>query len=179
MGHVFMGRRSELATEAARERLHALNIENRAHVEVHTLDRFLEMAGTSLNFGHSYLPHEALTDSDLRVQGLPAFVRHFIKSDFGSQTLFLEERPYRDRFDEDYGLGDESEVTTVTPSEIEIVTPSLLQPTAPVVTMKHSPVGAFANHLAPKVRSFRTHHPQLQRSGEPDQGQFGWDGSDV
>lgn len=121
MGHVFMGRRSELATEAARDRLHALNIENRSHVEIHTLDRFLEMAGTSLNFGHTYLPHEALTDSDLREKGLPSFLKRWIKSDFGSQTLFLEERPYRDRFDEDFGLGDESDITTVTPGDIEVV----------------------------------------------------------
>jgi len=118
MGHVFMGRRNELATQLARDRLHSLNIENRSHVEIHTLDRFLAMAEESLNFGHTYLPHEALTDTDLRHKGLPSSIQRWIKSDFGSQTLFLEERPYRDRFDEDYSLGNEDEVTAVTPSEI-------------------------------------------------------------
>lgn len=42
LGHVFMRRRSELASPAAKEHLRAINIQNRAYVEVGTLDSFID-----------------------------------------------------------------------------------------------------------------------------------------
>jgi Domain of unknown function (DUF4263) len=100
MGHVFMGRRAELATIESRDRLHALNIEYRGHVEIHTLDRFLTMAESAIGFGPIGIPTKALTDADLR-KGLPRGLKQWINSDFGSMTLFLDERIERDVFDED------------------------------------------------------------------------------
>jgi hypothetical protein len=100
MGHVFVGRRSEVATAEARERLRALNIESRASVEIHTLDRFSRMAQSALTLGTSRLPPQALTDRDLR-KGLAPWLVDFIRSDFGQQRLFIGVRRRRRHFDED------------------------------------------------------------------------------
>ena len=100
MGHVFMGRRAELSTTESRDRLHALNIEYRGHVEIHTLDRFLTMAESAIGFGPIGIPTQALTDADLR-RGLPRALARWISSDFGSMTLFLDERLERGSFGED------------------------------------------------------------------------------
>ncbi len=100
MGHVFIGRRSEVATFGARERLRALNIESRANVEIHTLDRFVSMAQSSLNLRTSRLPACALTHRDLH-KGLAPSLVEFIRSDFGQQRLFIGVRKRRRQFDED------------------------------------------------------------------------------
>jgi len=100
MGHIYIGRRSQLQKHGALAQLHAINLQNRSHVEVRTLDRFIDMARTSLGFLHTNLPAKALGDRDLR-NGLPPEIREWITSPFGRQRLFLEERKRRDFFDED------------------------------------------------------------------------------
>jgi hypothetical protein len=46
MGLVFFGRRAELRTKEARARLRAFNHRNRGHLQVRTLDSFIDGAGT-------------------------------------------------------------------------------------------------------------------------------------
>lgn len=114
MGHVFLGRRAELGDEKARERLRTLNIQNRAHVEIHTLDRFARMAESAVGINEVLVPPVALTDRDLR-RGLPKGLLRFIRSGFGSQREFIAARRHRSHFDED--VPDASEPSDV----IEIV----------------------------------------------------------
>jgi hypothetical protein len=112
-GHIFIGRRSELDTEERREQLHAINLQHRAHVEVHTLDRFETMARSMLS--GSVFPERALTDKDLRA-GVPDDVLHYIGSPMGRSKRFIRARQRRDGFDEDFGNqgGDIPEFITVT-----------------------------------------------------------------
>lgn len=103
MGHVFIGRRSELTTSEARERLKAINVQNRAHVEIHTLDRFTAMALTTLTdpYIERYQPR-ALSDKELRA-GIPNDLLHYIRSGFGRRKDFIKDRRFVDSFDEDIG----------------------------------------------------------------------------
>ncbi len=100
MGVVFMGRRRELDSSSARERLRALNIEHRSHVEVRTLDRFISQAWSIAEWGRMSVPPIALGDRELRA-GLPLDALEWIRSPFARQRLFVEDREHRDRFDED------------------------------------------------------------------------------
>ena len=102
MGHVFIGRRAELQSPEARERLRAYNIEHRMHLEVHTLDSFTRGAQSALTYRATPLPQVALRDRDLR-SGLPENALYFVQSGFGRQRLFLEDRECVSHFDEDRG----------------------------------------------------------------------------
>jgi hypothetical protein len=94
MGHVFMGRRSELANPVARERLHAINVQQRAHLRVHTLDAFASMATSVLTWSPTAFPRRALGDRDLR-RGLPENVLSYVGSPMGRSRDFLRERKHR------------------------------------------------------------------------------------
>jgi len=61
MGHGVYGQACRTTTTESRDRLHALNIEYRGHVEIHTLDRFLTMAESAIGFGPIGIPTQALT----------------------------------------------------------------------------------------------------------------------
>jgi hypothetical protein len=98
LGHVFMGRRSEIESPKAREHLRAINVQNRAHVEVGTLDRFVEQASTGLRTRHIA---RAKSHRELRA-GLPGWLAEYARSDMGMDRYFLKTRRQRIRFDEDW-----------------------------------------------------------------------------
>ncbi len=103
MGIVFIGRRRELDSVAARERLRALNIEQRNYVEVRTLDRFISQAWSICRWGSMSVPPVALGDRQLRA-GLPKVALDWIHSPFAQQRIFVEDRDGRDHFDEDFKM---------------------------------------------------------------------------
>jgi len=117
MGHIFIGRRAELANERVREKLHALNIQNRAHVEVRTLDRFARMAESVAGTQQLHVSPVALTDKDLR-NGLPKHLLRFIRSGMGSQRYFIAERRHRRYFDEDEPDGPRSGVIEISVDDL-------------------------------------------------------------
>jgi hypothetical protein len=98
LGHVFMGRRSEIESTKAKEQLRAINIQNRAYVEVGTLDRFAEQAIGSPRARHTA---RAKSHRELRA-GLPGWLAKFVRSDMGTDRSFLKTRRQRTRFDEDW-----------------------------------------------------------------------------
>jgi hypothetical protein len=112
-GRIFFGRRSELESEAARARLRALNRRYRGHLEVRTLDSFLDGAHSAMSTGErfSIVPRRALTHSDL-CNGLPESARHFLQHPIGgSMRDFVEARlvpprypwPEEDAIEEEVG----------------------------------------------------------------------------
>jgi hypothetical protein len=121
LGHVFMGRRREIESPKARERLRAINLQNRANVEVGTLDRFAEQARSVLTWGPSRHQVRAKTHRELRA-GLDPFLLEYVRSDMGQDRQFIKERRRRTRFDEDWARrsavdGEPRQVTTVRPAE--------------------------------------------------------------
>ncbi len=113
MGHVFMGRRSELADPTAWERLHAINVQQRAHLHVHTLDAFAAMARSVLTWSPRAFPQRALADKELR-RGLPENLAGYVKSPMGRSRDFLRERKSRDY------LGDEDSAPITIPTSIPV-----------------------------------------------------------
>jgi hypothetical protein len=94
MGHVFMGRRGELLDARSRERLRAINVQYRAHVQVHTLDRFVDMAMTTLTGRPGRIRRRALSHSQLQ-KGLRPEMIAFIESPVGQLREFVADRRHR------------------------------------------------------------------------------------
>jgi Domain of unknown function (DUF4263) len=88
-GLVFFGRRSELQTTEARARLRALNHRNRDHLQVRTLDSFIDGARSGQT-PHS-IPPRALSHNDLR-KGLPPDAKAFLEGLFGPLRHFVDTR---------------------------------------------------------------------------------------
>jgi Domain of unknown function (DUF4263) len=103
MGHIFIGRRAEIDSPAGRERLRSMNISHRNYLEIHTLDRFVSMARSAASLARLTVPAQALSDRSLR-RGLPAGLEDWIRSPFGSQRLFIDDRIGHVHYDEDYDL---------------------------------------------------------------------------
>lgn len=99
MGHIFMGRRAELVRREAREHLRAINAQSRGFLHVYTLDRFAAMARSVLTWKTTSFSPKALSDRELR-RGLPEDVVAYIRSWLGSSHDFVEEREWRDHFDD-------------------------------------------------------------------------------
>lgn len=91
MAHVFIGRRAELKSPAASQRLRDLNVQNRAHVQVHTLDHFLSLGESALTLRARSFPRRALTDRELRTK-FPDGLRAFIESPMGRDHRFTRNR---------------------------------------------------------------------------------------
>lgn len=91
MGHIFIGRRSEISSRRIQERLKDLNTENRAHFKIATLDRFIDMADSVKWMAELPFPPRALTDFDLRHR-FPIGELDWIKSGFGSRRDFAKGR---------------------------------------------------------------------------------------
>jgi hypothetical protein len=92
-GLVFYGRRSELESEHARARLRALNRRYRGHLQVRTLDSFIDGAEVARRTGSGpyEIPQRALTHNDL-CNGLPEDARAFLQHPMGEYRKFIEER---------------------------------------------------------------------------------------
>jgi hypothetical protein len=89
MGLVFFGRRAELRTKEARARLRAFNHRNRGHLQVRTLDSFIDGAGTGR--APSSIPPRALSHDDLR-KGLPPDAKVVLDGLLGPRRDFVERR---------------------------------------------------------------------------------------
>jgi hypothetical protein len=109
--YIFMGRRSELASDAVRKRLRLLNVDNRRTLEIHTLDWFASMASSVLALiggdgGTWSLPMKALTHSDLS-NGLPPRAAEYLKRFFSWPVPKYPEDFLRERKWKYNGRGDE------------------------------------------------------------------------
>lgn len=94
MGHVFMGRRSELANPAPKDRLRAINAQQRAHLHIHTLDAFASMAMSVLTWRPSAFLPRAFNERDLRRRLREDF--GWARSKVGRSREFLRDRKWRD-----------------------------------------------------------------------------------
>lgn len=102
--YVFMGRRSDL-TAANRDRLRQINYDNRAWLEVGSLDRFIDCAKTAKNL--SGLQLQAYTDAEMR-RGLPEDSFEWLTSEH--TKLYKGRNPRRllnDRIRSDVGFSDD------------------------------------------------------------------------
>jgi hypothetical protein len=99
MGHIFMGRRSELANPVAKDRLRAINAQQRAHLHVHTLDAFASMAMSVLTWRPSTFLPRAFSERDLRRRVPEDF--GWVRSAMGRSREFLRDRKGRDYLGED------------------------------------------------------------------------------
>ena len=112
LGYVFIGRRSELASEAARKRLRLLNMEKRRWLEIHSLDWFASVARSVLDLmekdghGNWKLPMKALTHADL-AKGLTPWAIRYLESFFNAPFPQYPEDFLRFRQSKYVGEGDE------------------------------------------------------------------------
>lgn len=99
MGHIFMGRRSELASPAAKDRLRAINAQQRGYLHVHTLDAFVPMAMSVLTWRPTAFLPRAFNERDLRRRVPEDF--GWVRSHMGRSREFLRDRKYRDYLEDE------------------------------------------------------------------------------
>jgi hypothetical protein len=117
MGHVFIGRRNALGSPAFRARLNEMNVQNRAHARVHTLDKFIDLAFSVLTWDPSRFPPRALGDKELRTRVRDGLFQYAL-SPMGSSRGFLGDRQRRDVRDDEVPLKSRRVPKTVTVTRV-------------------------------------------------------------
>lgn len=100
MGHVFIGRRSQLVSPLARTRLNELNVQSRANMRINTLDKFVDLSFSVIAWDPSRFPNRARGDRQLR-QDVRDGRFDYYNSPMGRSRTFLADRRRREVRDDE------------------------------------------------------------------------------